>query len=392
MIKFFKGASDKYNAQTHSDGIFFTTDTDEILVNSDSYGKNADKSLTTSDIVVAGGPLADDITNDWPTEWVKDGNKVIPSGTSIQDILQGLFLKTVPGTVEWGSKSWSPSLGKPTVELSSNGPAEIGSTVTCKVVSNSKVSGNTRSCTCTASQGHFTSLDGSWVSGNKTVSKTGTTSGSVSLSYTWNGEAVSNFASESTTLKIKDGENKFVANQSGIKASVEALPTTTVYASTNTKSILTDTTASKKQVATMSDTKPNDEDLTSTQNDTITGSYRYFIGQVSGTGLTYDSDLVRGLSTKGFVSQLTTADVMANVAVSAGGNTFVIAVPEEYTITNLLALGDDAKGAFMTDGAEKTTVDVVLPDNSTKKYNVFYCENVGGADAKFTNLKIGVKS
>jgi hypothetical protein len=83
---------------------------------------------------------------------------------------------------------------------------------------------------------------------------------------------------------------------------------------------------------------------------------------------------------------------MTNVTVSAGGNTFVIAVPEEYTITNLLALGDDARGAFMTDGAEKTTVDVVLPDNSTKKYNVFYCDNVAGADAKFTNLKIGVKS
>ena len=386
MIKFFKGASEKYNAQTHADGIFFTTDTDEILVNSDSYGKNADKSLTTSDIVVAGGPLADDITNDWPTEWVKDGNKIIPSGTSVQDILQGLFLKTVNGTVSWGSKSWSPSLGNPTVTLSSNGPAEIGSTVTCKVVSNSTVSSNKRSATCTASQGHFTSLDGAWVSGNKTVSVDGSTSGSVSLKHYWNNAEVTSFVSESTTLKIVAGTNTFKVDQSGITASVNALPETTVYASTNTKSILSNVSAK------LTDTKPADKDLTSTNNDTIVGSYLYFIGQVEGTGLTYNSDLVRGLSTKGFVSQLTTADVMANVTVSARGNTFVIAVPEEYTITNLLALGDDAKGAFMTDGAEKTTVDVVLPDNSTKKYNVFYCENVGGADAKFTNLKIGVKS
>ena len=391
MIRFFKGAAEKYNAENHAEGIYFTTDTKEIKVNSESFGKNADESKTTADIVVAGGPLADDITNDWPSEWMKDGNKVIPSGTSVQDILQGLFLKTVLGTVEWGSKSWSPSLSKPTVELSSNGPAEIGSTVTCKVVSNSNVTGNTRSCTCTASQGHFTSLTGSWVSGNKTVTQDGTTSGTVSLSYTWNDVAVSNFTSESTTLKIKAGTNKFVANQSGITASVGALPTTTVYASTNTKSILTDTTANKKQVATMSDTAPDAKALTSTQNDTITGSYRYFIGQVSGTGLTFTSDLVRGLSTKGFMSQVTTADVMTNVTVSAGGNTFIVAVPEEYTITNLLALGDDAKGAFMTDGKEKTTVDVKLPDNTTKKYNIFYCENVGGADAKFTNLKIGTK-
>jgi hypothetical protein len=48
-----------------------------------SYGKNADASTTTADIVVAGGPLADDITTNWPESWVKDGNKVIPSGTSI---------------------------------------------------------------------------------------------------------------------------------------------------------------------------------------------------------------------------------------------------------------------------------------------------------------------
>lgn len=386
MIQFFKGTAEKYNTENHGEGIYFTTDTKEIKVNSESFGKNADQSKTTADIVVAGGPLADDITNDWPTEWVKDGNKVIPSGTSVQDILQGLFLKTINGTVSWGNKSWSPSLGNPTVTLSSNGPAEIGSTVTCKVVSNSTVSSNKRSATCTASQGHFTSLDGDWVSGNKTVSVDGSTSGSVSLKHYWNNAEVASFVSESTTLKIVAGTNTFKVDQSGITASVNALPETTVYASTNTKSILSNVSAK------LTDTKPADKDLTSTNNDTITGSYMYFIGQVSGTGLTYDSALVRGLSTKGFVSQLTTADVMANVTVSAGGNTFVIAVPEEYTITNLLALGDDAKGAFMTDGAEKTTVDVVLPDNSTKKYNVFYCENVGGADAKFTNLKIGVKS
>ena len=35
-------------------------DSDEILVNSDSYGKNADKSLTTETIIIEGGPLASD--------------------------------------------------------------------------------------------------------------------------------------------------------------------------------------------------------------------------------------------------------------------------------------------------------------------------------------------
>ena len=274
-------------------------------------------------------------------------------------------------------------MGAPTVTLSSDGPAEIGSTVTCTVTSNSNVSGNKRSATCTASQGHFTSLDGSYVSGNKTVSVDGTTSGSVALTYTWNGTDLTGFTSGSTALKIVSGTNTFVANQSGITASVAALPETTVYASTNTKQIL------ENVKATLTDTKPTDKQLTSTKNDTIVGSYKYFYGSTSGTGLDITSELVRSLSNSGFVSQLSTADVAASVSVPAGGNTYIIAVPEGYGITNILALGEDAKGAWSNNGQPKTTVNVVLPDNSEKKYNIFFCENVGGADAKFTNLKLG---
>lgn len=384
MIKFYRGARESFDATEHSEGIYFATDTTEILTGEEnSYGKNADASTTTEDIIVAGGPLANEVTDNWPTEWVKDGNKVIPAGTSIQSIFQGLLLKTVNGTVTWGSKTWSPSLGTPTVTLSSNGPAEIGSTVTCTVTANSSVSNNKRSATCTATQGHFTSLDGSYVSGNKTVSVDGTTSGSVALAYTWNGTTLIEFTSGTTTLKIASGTNTFVANQSGITASVNALPETTVYASTNTKQILENVSA------TLTDTKPADKPLTSTKNDTIVGSYKYFYGSTSGTDLTITSDLVRGLSNNGFVSQLSTADVAASISVPAGGNTYIIAVPEGYGITNILALGEDAKGAWTNSGQPKTTVNVILPDNSEKKYNIFFCENVGGADAKFTNLKLG---
>lgn len=385
MIKFYRGTKAKYqeSPSTYTDGLFFTTDTDEILVNEESYGKNANASVTSEDIIVAGGPLANEVTDNWPTEWVKDGNKVIPAGTSIQSVFQGLLLKTVNGTVSWGSKTWNPSLGAPTVTLSSDGPAEIGSTVTCTVTSNSNVSGNKRSATCTASQGHFTSLDGSYVSGNKTVSVDGSTSGSVTLTYTWNGTDLTGFTSGSTALKIASGTNTFVANQSGITASVAALPETTVYASTNTKQIL------ENVKATLTDTKPENKSLTSTKNDTIVGSYKYFYGSTSGTGLDITSELVRGLSNSGFVSQLSTADVAASISVPAGGNTYIIAVPEGYGITNILALGEDAKGAWSNDGQPKTTVNVVLPDNTEKKYNIFFCENVGGADAKFTNLKLG---
>lgn len=385
MIKFYRGSRENFDATKHSEGIYFTNDTAEILTGQEtSYGKNADASTTTADIVVAGGPLADDITTNWPESWVKDGNKVIPSGTSIQDILQGLFLKTQNGTVTWGNISWSPSLDKPTVALSSDGPVEVGSTVTASVTTKSSVSSNTRSATCTTTQGYFDTTDGTYQSGNKTVSKAGTTGGTLSVAYSWNDVAVSDFTSNSTTLKIKEGTNTFKVAQSGITASVDALPETTVYASTNTKQVLSNVSAK------LTDTKPATKNLSSDKSDTITGSYKYYIGEVEGTGMEFTSDLIKGLNTKtGFVSDLSTSDVLANVTVSAGGHTYIIAVPEGYTITQILALNDDAKGAWMTNNGPKATVSYVLPDNTTKTYNIFYSDNVGGADSKFTNLKLG---
>ena len=389
MIKFYRGSRENYNVNEHSEGIYFANDTAEILTGQEnSYGKNADASRTTADIVVAGGPLANNVADSadvWP--WaLKDGNKVIPAGTSIQDILQGLFLKTVNGTVKWGNITWNPSLNQPTVTLSSDGPVEVGANVTCTVSTTSTVSSNQRKATCTASQGHFNSVSGSYVSGNKTVTKDGTTGGSLSVEYTWNGSNVASFESASTALKVKEGDNEFKVSQSGITASVEALPETTVYASTNTKTVLADVSA------TLTDSTPASKNLSSNKSDTLVGSYYYFIGQASGTGLELTSELIRGLNAKkGFVSQLDDNDVLASVTVSAGGHTYIIAVPEGYTIKQILALNSDAKAAWSVEGAPKATVAVKLPDNSEKMYNVFYCENAGGADSAFTNLKLGAE-
>jgi hypothetical protein len=84
MIEFYRGESTKFNTNDHENAIFFTTDSNEILTgDKQSYGKNADTSVITEDITVANGPLANEITDNWPIEWNKGGNKIIPSGTSI---------------------------------------------------------------------------------------------------------------------------------------------------------------------------------------------------------------------------------------------------------------------------------------------------------------------
>jgi hypothetical protein len=103
----------------------------------------------------------------------------------------------------------------------------------------------------------------------------------------------------------------------------------------------------------------------------------------------FTSDLIKSLPTSGFVSQLNTSDVLSEVTVSAGGHTYIIAVPEDYTITQLLTFGNDGRGSWMTNGGPKTTISYILPDEATKTYNIFWLDNVGSADSKFTNLKLG---
>lgn len=45
VIKFYRGLSSAYNAVTHADGIFFTTDTHKIMLNGFEYGGDSSKKV-----------------------------------------------------------------------------------------------------------------------------------------------------------------------------------------------------------------------------------------------------------------------------------------------------------------------------------------------------------
>lgn len=307
MIKFYKGDAAKYinrndennpNPNLTDDIIYFAEDSKEIFTDGESFGKNADQSRTTADIIVAGGPLANNIkesTEVWPWDEV-DGNKVIPAGTSVQDILQGLFLKKINGTAVWQTATWTPSLSKPSVELrldgvSENGPVEVGTKVTCNVTNNWTISNNTRTCVCKCTQGYFESIDGDWKSDNKSISKSGSNdSTSKSTSYEWNSEVINDFKT-STEFTVEPGTNTFKVTQSGIKVSVDAFEDITIYPSTNTKVIIKDNPAILK-----GDTKPSDQSLSSSNTDTIEGQRAYWMGSVSDKISDFSSDIIRSSS------------------------------------------------------------------------------------------------
>lgn len=368
-INFYRGERQHCNAD-HNQGIYFATDTNEILTGGESFGKNADASIITEDIIVAGGPLADDITQNWPEAWVKNGNKVIPAGSTVQSVLRDLFLKPVDGTVSWGSISWSPSLGQPTVTLSSDGPAEIGSVVTCTVTPNNSVSGNTRSASLTASQGYFESVGGSHQSATKTVSKTGSTSGTLAVAYTWNGATVSNFSSGTTALKIKDGANEFIASQSGLSASVDALPETTVYASTNTKTVLSGVSATLKDTAAAS---TRTTALTSSNNDTITGYYRWNAFVADSIGITKTENTWKFTNDKA-VSSVTAPDQKY----------IVVMVPAGFTLQTASQMNLDFTGSFDT----KDVTIAIGGGDDTHSYKMYYWKNTTGSNASVDNITI----
>lgn len=336
----------------------------------------ADHLKTVEAIQIAGGPLANNIaeTNDvWPVDWIDEaGNKIIPSGVSLQEVLSAFFLKVVNGTVKWGSASWNPTLASPTIALSSNGPVEVGTTVTISNLSAGAADGKTRSVTCACSQGHFLAGEdgnpiGSYVAGNKTISVNGSVTGTASLACTWNNEAVD----ASDNLVVVEGTNTVKVSQSGQTASCEALPTTKVFASTNTKSVLADVSAS------FSENKPADKALTSSNTDTIVGKYKYFIGCYSDTTFANKDYTVESIRTTdknqdGFVNGTT---ISTTITVPAGTKGMYIAIPE----------GVDDAGASL-DVIQTTALNTPVGSEMAKTVRTMEAFNCAGTATK--NYKV----
>ena len=287
---------------------------------------------TSEAVTIAGGPLADDIGTytGWPDSWkTADGNIQIPADCTLQEIVTVLFLKVKNGSVSWSSPSWSPSLGAPTVELK-NGDEdaigktyEVGTKITSIVTTNNTVSNNKRTSALTASEGYFESLDGDWKNTSKSVSVDGSTSGSITAAKIWNGETTT--SSEHT---VTEGVNKFKATQSGITASVGALPSTTVYASTNTKKIISETKA------VLNDTAPASKALTSYTEKTVTGvRYMFWGGNPIVPSGNIDSAYVRNnFSARGGSS----AAGAATVTIKADGlNYLYVAVPAGKSLVDM---------------------------------------------------------
>ena len=377
MIKFYRGTKAKYqeSPSTYTDGIYFTTDSNEILINGGVYGKNADASVTTENVVVAGGPLADAIKN-WPTDaaWNADGNRIIPAGTSMQTLTEKLFLQATPGSVSW-SVAWDPTLKEPTVALQKSdktdagSEAEVGTSLIVKTTTNSGINNNTRVATCTASEGYFDTTDGSWNEGNKEVTAAGNSTGTLAVEYSWNGEVISGFTSQSTTVKVVKDTNTFKVAQSGITATSSTFAEQTVYASDNTKKVVTSISA------TLKDTHKTSKVLTSSKTDTITGYYRWNAFVSDSIDITKtESSWKFAKSGSKTVSSVTAADQKY----------IVVLVPSGFTLTKAQQMNLDFIGSFSTKDVTLT----IGGGSDTHAYKMYYWQNTSGSDATVDNITI----
>lgn len=279
-----------------------------VKLTQDSDTINADRTKLTSQITVAGGPLAN-VTN-WPSNWFDSkNNRIIPNNLSLRQIFEGLFLEVTNGSVEWGSIIWNPTMDAPTVvvkdengtNITSNTNLEVGSKVVVSYTAGGTIRNNTRKSTLSFDPGYFNSLDDEYQDSTKVVQKTGSQSGTLITTATWNGSSVTS----GDRVTVGAGTNTFKVAHSGITCSVEALDTTTVYGSTNTHVIV------PELVATLTDSKPTDKTPeNSASNNKVNGVRAYWVGSLSKAISTFDSATVRSLtSIKGIGSPRTSISV-----------------------------------------------------------------------------------
>ena len=176
---------------------------------------------------------------------------------------------------------------------------------------------------------------------------------------------------------MSEGTNTFKVTQTGQSASVDALPTTTVYASTNTKSVLADVSA------TYSENKPDDKVLSNSNTDTIKGQYKYFIGCYSDSTFANKEYSVTSVRTTDMKKSdwMNGKTVSYTITVPAGTKGMYIAIPagidDSGASLKVKQVNTNAYvNAEMVDN--KRTLSLTCGGDHTKDYVIFSWSFPGG--------------
>ena len=224
-------------------------------------------SVIENTIIVAGGPLADDCET-WPSDagWTDgDGNKVIPAGTSIEEIFTKLFSKVTwpTPTVSYG---WNITSKNPSITIKNAGGSSVtggnfeAGTMLYFCGATASLATNSYSVTTNGyNDGYKKGQDGAMLTGKYSKTYTAQTSGDYNLVASVAGfkadetgstaysiptpAANESIPAEASPMYVDDGVNTITVNQTGLTytpVASENFESFTLYVASNVKSFSED--------------------------------------------------------------------------------------------------------------------------------------------------------
>lgn len=351
-----------------------------------TISSEAGDTTTKNNIIIAGGPLANNVTetsDTWPTDWKDDaGNKIIPKNKSLEDILKALFLQEKYGTLTDPVYAWDPALSnKPSVDIKKDGTSVIGALVpvgTEVTVSFVIHEGETNQATATVSGATYGySLDNATIKDGTSYTANATgqdVTGTLEIeSATFQAENVKS-QEAGAKYKVKEGDNTLSVKQSGRTAIPGSFADATVYNVSNTRTINAQSFKTINQDGFTSSTAyAESKALSNSISVKVTGYYPIYYGWLTDTSDTITSEYITANFVKTLKARLDktpNANVPQTTTTGAGNSSFILALPVDLGYTSIVV-----KNA--TNEAPAGTPHYVDVNSAVeeKQYRVFYIAN-----------------
>ena len=353
-----------------------------------TISSEAGDTTTKNDIIIAGGPLANNVTetgDTWPTDWKDDaGNKIIPKDKSLEEILKALFLQEKYGTLTDPVYAWNPALSNtPSVDIKENTTSVKGELVpvgTEVSVSFAIHEGETNQVTATVSGATYGySLNGTTIEDGTSYIANATgqdVTGTLEIeSATFQGVDVKS-QQTGAKYKVKEGDNTLSVKQSGRTATSGSFADATVYNVSNTRTINTQDFKTINQAgfeAATSVYAGGSKALSNSISVKVIGYYPIYYGWLTDTSDTITSDYITAnfvKTLKASLDKTPNANVPTTTTTGAGNSSFILALPVDLGYTSIVV-----KNA--TNEAPAGTPHYVDVNNvvEEKQYRVFYIAN-----------------
>ena len=353
-----------------------------------TISSEAGETTTKNNIIIAGGPLANNVTetgDTWPTGWVDDaGNKIIPKNKSLEEILKVLFLQEKYGILTDPVYAWDPALSnKPSVDIKKDTASVIDTLVpvgTEVTVSFAIHEGETNQATATVSGATYGySLDGTNITNGTSYTANATgqrVDGTLVIeSATFQGENVKSQVA-GAKYKVKEGDNTLSVKQSGRTAIPGSFADATVYNVSNTKTINREGFKTINQAgfeAATSVYAGGSKALSNSISVKVTGYYPIYYGWLTDTSDTINKEHIIAHFVDTLKAQLTMtpdANVPTTTTTGPGNSSFILALPVDLGYTSIVV--KNATNEAPAGTPYYVDVNSVVEE---KQYRVFYIAN-----------------